>query len=197
VCPCLSSTRRWTRRNSRSLHCAIIFAFLPITSNQMKWPSSNLLQNNGSLVACLHSNEQEPEHLERRKPWLSLARVTQDHHNAMKGRRHLPSFLTAMLMKTSITPRSPLKVNRRFGRTCRLYVLDRRISQTRNERFHKLALLDICFKYISPQRRLIFSGLHGVTNKQKNKLRGLSPQARTIPTERPPLVGEVSANFSG
>jgi hypothetical protein len=29
------------------------------------------------------------------------------------------------------------------------------------------------------------------------KLRGLSPQARTIPTERPPLVNEVSANFSG
>jgi hypothetical protein len=29
------------------------------------------------------------------------------------------------------------------------------------------------------------------------ELRGLSPQARTIPTERPPLVGEVSANFSG
>jgi hypothetical protein len=33
--------------------------------------------------------------------------------------------------------------------------------------------------------------------KHRNKLRGLSPQARTIPTERPPLVGEVSANFSG
>jgi hypothetical protein len=31
----------------------------------------------------------------------------------------------------------------------------------------------------------------------KKKLRGLSPQARTIPTERPPLVGEVIANFSG
>jgi hypothetical protein len=30
-----------------------------------------------------------------------------------------------------------------------------------------------------------------------NKLRGLSPQARTIPTERPPLVDEVSAHFSG
>jgi hypothetical protein len=30
-----------------------------------------------------------------------------------------------------------------------------------------------------------------------NKLRGLSPQAQTIPTERPPLVGEVSANFIG
>jgi hypothetical protein len=28
------------------------------------------------------------------------------------------------------------------------------------------------------------------------KLRGLVRQ-RTIPTERPPLVGEVSANFSG
>jgi hypothetical protein len=35
------------------------------------------------------------------------------------------------------------------------------------------------------------------TNKNKTKLRGLSPQARTIPTERPPLVGEVNANFSG
>jgi hypothetical protein len=34
-------------------------------------------------------------------------------------------------------------------------------------------------------------------NKTKKKLRGLSPQPRTIPTERPPLVGEVSANFSG
>jgi hypothetical protein len=30
----------------------------------------------------------------------------------------------------------------------------------------------------------------------KAKLRGLSPQA-TIPTERPPLVGEVSANLCG
>jgi hypothetical protein len=37
-----------------------------------------------------------------------------------------------------------------------------------------------------------------VFDKQnKNKLRGLSPQARTIPTEPPPLVGEGSANFSG
>jgi hypothetical protein len=30
----------------------------------------------------------------------------------------------------------------------------------------------------------------------KNKLGGLVRQ-RTIPTKRPPLVGEVSANFSG
>jgi hypothetical protein len=34
-------------------------------------------------------------------------------------------------------------------------------------------------------------------NELYKKLRGLSPQERTIPTERPPLVGEVSANFSG
>jgi hypothetical protein len=31
----------------------------------------------------------------------------------------------------------------------------------------------------------------------KKKLHGLISQAQTIPTERPPLVGEVSANFSG
>jgi hypothetical protein len=32
-------------------------------------------------------------------------------------------------------------------------------------------------------------------HSERKKLRGFSP--RTIPTERPPLVGEVSANFSG
>jgi hypothetical protein len=35
-----------------------------------------------------------------------------------------------------------------------------------------------------------------VQNKQK-KLRGLSPRGNYIPTERLPLVGEVSANFCG
>jgi hypothetical protein len=34
-----------------------------------------------------------------------------------------------------------------------------------------------------------------VIMKQQNKLRALV-RKRTIPTERPPLVGEVSANFS-
>jgi CRISPR/Cas system CSM-associated protein Csm4 (group 5 of RAMP superfamily) len=34
-------------------------------------------------------------------------------------------------------------------------------------------------------------------HKTKKKLGGLSLQAQTIPTERPPLVSEVSANFSG
>jgi hypothetical protein len=45
--------------------------------------------------------------------------------------------------------------------------------------------------------------MHSVSNTgelvrllYKKKLRGLVRQ-RTIPTERPPLVGEVSANFSG
>jgi hypothetical protein len=34
-------------------------------------------------------------------------------------------------------------------------------------------------------------------NYNGKKRRGLSPQARTIPTERPSPVDEVSANFSG
>jgi hypothetical protein len=33
-----------------------------------------------------------------------------------------------------ITPRSPMKVNRRFGGTCRLHLNGRRISQARNKR---------------------------------------------------------------
>jgi hypothetical protein len=46
--------------------------------------------------------------------------------------------LTAVAMKSSIfwdvTPCSPLKVNRRFGRTCRLYFNGRRIRPARNKR---------------------------------------------------------------
>jgi hypothetical protein len=42
-------------------------------------------------------------------------------------------ILTAVVMKSSIfwdiTPCSPLKVNRHFGRTCRIYFKGRRISQ--------------------------------------------------------------------
>jgi hypothetical protein len=33
--------------------------------------------------------------------------------------------------------------------------------------------------------------------KLKTKLHGLSPRANYIPTERPPLVGEVIANLCG
>jgi hypothetical protein len=33
-----------------------------------------------------------------------------------------------------LTPRNPLKVNRRFGGTCRLHLQDRKINQGRNQR---------------------------------------------------------------
>jgi hypothetical protein len=46
-------------------------------------------------------------------------------------------LLTAVVMKRcifqDIRPRSPLKVNRRFGRTCEIHIQGRTISQTRNE----------------------------------------------------------------
>jgi hypothetical protein len=46
-------------------------------------------------------------------------------------------FFTAVVVKISIywyiTPCSPWKANRRFGGTCRLHLLSRRISQARNE----------------------------------------------------------------
>jgi hypothetical protein len=47
-------------------------------------------------------------------------------------------FLTAVVMKSSIfwdiTPCSPLKVNWRFGGTCRLHLQGRKISRARNQR---------------------------------------------------------------
>jgi hypothetical protein len=42
----------------------------------------------------------------------------------------------------------------------------------------------------------IFTGIEIIRGFIKKKLRGLVRQ-RTISTERPPLVGEASANFSG
>jgi hypothetical protein len=44
-------------------------------------------------------------------------------------------------------------------------------------------------------RLLVFEFLLNISETKQNKLRGLVRQ-RTIPTERPPLVGEVSANFT-
>jgi hypothetical protein len=44
--------------------------------------------------------------------------------------------------------------------------------------------------------KTIFSRFFMATYKKINKVGALVRQ-RTIPTERPPLVGEVSANFSG
>jgi hypothetical protein len=47
-------------------------------------------------------------------------------------------ILTAVVMKSTLlwdtTPCSPMKVNRRFGGTCRLHLQGRIVSQTRNQR---------------------------------------------------------------
>jgi hypothetical protein len=54
------------------------------------------------------------------------------------------------------------------------------------------------FNYTNINIQFVSASFHKPKHEtNKNKLRGSSPQARTIPTERPPLVGEVSANFSG
>jgi hypothetical protein len=47
----------------------------------------------------------------------------------------------------NITPCIPLKVNRRFGGTCRFHLQDRRICQTRNqhEAHSKKSLLGLFF----------------------------------------------------
>jgi hypothetical protein len=71
-------------------------------------------------------------------------------------------ILTAVFMNSSIswdtTPRSPLKVNRRFGGTCRLHLQRRRISQARNQRESggKQSLIS----------RLAFNGIHGVISQK-------------------------------
>jgi hypothetical protein len=63
--------------------------------------------------------------------------------------------LTAVVMKSTmfrnITPCSPLEVNRRFGRTYRLHLQGRRISQARNQR---------------ESRWHAFNGLHGVISQK-------------------------------
>jgi hypothetical protein len=48
------------------------------------------------------------------------------------------------------------------------------------------------------EQNVIILGSHiiGHSMQKKKKLHGLSPQ-RTIPTERPPLVGELIAKFCG
>jgi hypothetical protein len=56
-----------------------------------------------------------------------------------------------------ITPRSPLKVNRRFGGAYRPYLQGQRISQARNQR-DAVSKHSDCYL----RRRLTFNGLHGV-----------------------------------
>jgi hypothetical protein len=55
----------------------------------------------------------------------------------------------------------------------------------------------VCAEGITLLSQYVIEFLIYTALNNNKKLRGLSPQARTIPTERPPLVGEVSANFSG
>jgi hypothetical protein len=97
--------------------------------------------------------------------------------------------LTAVDMKSSIfwnvTPCNSLKVNIRFGRTCNLYLQDRRISKPSN----KLALLATCFMLVSclaysstlkmeanvlPKRRLTLNGLDGVISEKLEPFMNIS-----------------------
>jgi hypothetical protein len=71
-----------------------------------------------------------------------------------------------------ITPWSPLKFNRRFGRTYRLHLQGRRISRARNQRSFPPAFTLVSYRlilrpwrwrrYVPPKRRLTFNGLYGV-----------------------------------
>jgi hypothetical protein len=63
--------------------------------------------------------------------------------------------LTTLVTKSSvfwdITPCSPLKINRRFGRTCHLHLQGRRISQARNQHESSACHLLSCLTYSSTQ----------------------------------------------
>jgi hypothetical protein len=67
--------------------------------------------------------------------------------------------LTAMVMKRylwDITPSSLLRINRRFGGTCRLHLQGRKISQARNQHessslHNVLARLQVDFKRTTPR----------------------------------------------
>jgi hypothetical protein len=82
------------------------------------------------------------------------------------------------------TPCSPLKVNRRFGGTCRLHLQSRKISRARHQRGSRrqnrrcllpaylLVLADFFLRpwkwrrYATPKRRLQLSRLHGVISQK-------------------------------
>jgi hypothetical protein len=74
-------------------------------------------------------------------------------------------FLTAAVMNSSAfwdkPPCNPLKINRRFGGTCCLNLHGRKISQERNQ--HEADSWR-WRRYVPPKRRLIISGLYGVTS---------------------------------
>jgi hypothetical protein len=66
----------------------------------------------------------------------------------------------------AVTPCSPLKVNRHFGGTCRLYLQDRRINWARYHRQSRWQVRPSRWRqYVSPKRRLTCNGLHGVISQ--------------------------------
>jgi hypothetical protein len=78
--------------------------------------------------------------------------------------------LTVVVMKITvfwdITPCSPLKFNRRFGRTYHLHLQGRKISQQETS----VKAGDLFFDPedggdVPPKRRLTFNGLHGVISQ--------------------------------
>jgi hypothetical protein len=101
--------------------------------------------------------------------------------------------LTAVNMKSSIfwdiTACSPLKVNWRFGGTCRLHLQGPRISRTRNQRERRWQaelschLLSLWFlpwlilrpwrwrRHIPPKRLLTLNGLHGFIFQKMESLK--------------------------
>jgi hypothetical protein len=65
-----------------------------------------------------------------------------------------------------ITPCSPLKYNRRFGKTCRFHLQSWRVNQARNQ--HEI--FGLLFwrrrRHIPPKRQLTYNGLHGVISQE-------------------------------
>jgi hypothetical protein len=77
-----------------------------------------------------------------------------------------------MVMKSSIfwdiTRCSPLKVNQRFGETCRLHLQGLGISKARNQRKSRWQA-ELCWSFwqhVPPKRPLTFSGLHGAISQK-------------------------------
>jgi hypothetical protein len=87
----------------------------------------------------------------------------------------LTAVVTFTFILWDITPRSQMKVNRRFGGTC-LHLRCRRISQARNQLclltsscwlLARLVRLWRCRRHFPPKRRLTFNGLHDAIVQKK------------------------------
>jgi hypothetical protein len=81
-----------------------------------------------------------------------------------------------------ITQCSHLKISRRFERTCQLHLQAQGISEARNQ--------------LETSRNQVKSHAESMCLCTKRNSVPLVRE-RTIPTERPPLVDEIIANFCG